>query len=256
LLDWDKWTELSGISKRISDFLFSKILEASRPLAPQILSRLKAKPFEPGFGYEKELADTIHPHVIPSDEPGEQWVTLFLSGSRGMSHEQVRHRFCISQRSTRYVDENESPWIQHPVVTMYTQDTRNNPDGTSNEPYLDVCMDLSRRNCNNVYVETVEKVQKWLIKKGVDKTTARKQARGAARGWLGNALCTELLFSAPINMWAAMLRLRCNPAADAEIRVMYADVLRSLKQSQYASYFEKMSLARSPDGIGEVLVEN
>jgi hypothetical protein len=46
-------------------------------------------------------------------------ITLYLYGSRGFTHEQVRHRFAISQRSTRYVDEDGSPYIMHPLVAAY-----------------------------------------------------------------------------------------------------------------------------------------
>src|ERR1019366_2753607 len=49
----------------------------------------------------------------------QAFCTLWLYGSRGFSHEMVRHRENMSQRSTRYVDEDGSPYIEHPLITKY-----------------------------------------------------------------------------------------------------------------------------------------
>jgi thymidylate synthase ThyX len=87
----------------------------------------------------------------------------------------------------------------------------------------------------------------------VDAFTARKQARGAARGYLGNALFTELIFSASVAQWRRILAQRLNAAADAEIREMAADVLPILKGCRYGSDFADMNTKPSPDGIGVVL---
>jgi thymidylate synthase ThyX len=89
--------------------------------------------------------------------------------------------------------------------------------------------------------------------KGLDKASARKQARGAARGYLGNALATEMLFSAPVSGWKWILSQRANRLADAEIRAVYGRVLPALKASRYGAMFTGLDLVPSPDGMGEVL---
>lgn len=179
----------------------------------------------------------------PSSEECK-WISVFLQGSRGMSHEQVRHgyRTAISQRSTRYVDEDGSPWMHHPLVQAYI----------SHDPlagFPTEAVDAGRK----VYKQLVAELEPWLISRGVDKFTARKQARGAARGYLGNALCTELVFSASVAQWKRMLLQRCTIHADAEIRQLYCQALSELKGSQHGLCFYGWTLVDSPDGLGQVL---
>ncbi len=205
-----------------------------------------------------EIADADHWHnseyrIIGPQCDEQAWVSLYMSGSRGFSHEQVRHGdwTAISQRSTRYVDESESPWVCHPLLDLWF----------SGEETDDACrtrvnaesLELKARG---VYQNVVDGVEPWLISRGVDKGTARKQARGAARGYLGNALQTEMIFSASVAQWKWMLRQRCSVHADAEIRIIYNDVLRELKSCRYAESFAGMELMPSPDGIGCVLAES
>jgi len=172
----------------------------------------------------------------------EQWISLYMSGSRGFSHEQVRHKWrtAVSQRSTRYCDESETPWCEHPLT-------------------LTLADDLMKAGCSFIIKESqqcyrslVYQLQSKLTSRGVDKLTARKQARGAARGYLGNALQTEMIFSASVAQWKRMLRQRLHPAADAEIRLIYADVLRIL-QDETPYDFTEFAVVPSPDGLGVVL---
>lgn len=178
----------------------------------------------------------------------------------GNSHEQVRHGdwTAISQRSTRFVDESESPWVMHPLERAY-RDERYAP--LKEEAQQTMAMDHASGSVSlgkAKYKALVAELEPWLIARGVDKTTARKQARGAARGYLGNALYTELLFSASVTQWKRMLRQRASQFADAEIRQVYASeamcVLGELKKSRYASAFAGWDMSPAPDGIGHVLV--
>jgi len=154
--------------------------------------------------------------VGPRDEE-EHWVSLYMSGSRGWSHEQVRHswRCAVSQRSTRYCDESEAPWIEHPLLRDYMAF---NDDDEVRELAVET-VESSR----HLYRMLVRKLELWQQTTGVDRFTARKQARGAARGWLGNALFTEMIFSASVAQWKRMLKQRNNSAADGEIHEMYRD---------------------------------
>jgi hypothetical protein len=67
-----------------------------------------------------------------------------------------------------------------------------------------------------------------------------------------------MLFSASVRQWLWMLHERASQYADAEIREIYArevaSVFEALLQSQYASDFQHLSVAPSPDGIGEIIV--
>lgn len=178
----------------------------------------------------------------------EKWVSLFLTMSRGCSHEEVRHahRGAISQRSTRFCDETETPWIEHPLLTLARL-----RDGIDHHLIQEAAG--SKLCAQNNYALTVDALQPWLVSRGVDKSTARKQARGAARGLLGNALKTEMVKSASVAQWRRQIKQRLTGAADAEIRVLYARILAVLKTCRYADDFADLHTVDSPDGIGEVL---
>lgn len=186
--------------------------------------------------------------IVEPENDHEKWVTMYLTGSRGLSHELVRHGdfTAISQRSTRYVDESEGMWVAHPLVTDYR----------TRFPDLTVFSDVDDliHNAKSLYDKLVGVLESDLLQKGTNKQTARKQARGAARGYLGNALQTELIFSASVAQWKWMLNQRASVHADAEIRQMFCDCLRELKLSRYGDCFNDWSLTSSPDGIGEIAV--
>ena len=219
-------------------------------LAPAIVPRSA----DTGFGNDTRL---VHNDELVSDQ--QKWVSLFMAGSRGWSHEQVRHgdRTAISQRSTRYVDENSGEWIDHPLIDQFFaagMDTVHRaPNGEATEISLKSYLSNAKSDARRAYIMLVDKLQPWLISKGVDKFTARKQARGAARGYLGNALSTEMIFSASVAQWKLILGQRLNAAADAEIREVSYKALAELKRSAWGKSFESFVTKPSPDGIGHVL---
>lgn len=198
---------------------------------------------------------------VEPDHPSEKWITLYMGGSRGFSHEQVRHgdSTAISQRSTRYVDESTSDWVYHPLIEEFLKsggEERDNLDST-----LKSAMDQSK----GAYDLVVKLLQPWLMDRMPGdanspgrKTAARKQARGAARGFLGNALFTEMMFSASVTQWKWMLHMRASQFADAEIREVFArqqvSVISALKESRFASEFDNHKIVPSEDGIGTVVV--
>lgn len=241
IVEFDQFTE-NDVFVMVGPVLKLALRGAISPYAPQIVQCSK----------ETQHATTVT--VVPPEHPEEKWVSLLLGGSRGMSHEQVRHkwRVAISQRSTRYVDESESPWVEHPLITAFQE---HGPDRdcdrivpSGDDPAAYALSDLAQ----TTYAATVEALQPWLQAR-TDKHTARKQARGAARGYLGNALHTELIFSASVAQWKRMIAMRCSSHADAEIRVLYGHVIRALQTTRWADDFEDLKLVPSPDGIGEVL---
>lgn len=154
----------------------------------------------------------------------------------------------VVHNSTRFVDESESPWIEHPLEQEYAFQT-----GDSS---LKAMGDSVIRASRAYYSKATKTLEGWLISRGADKLTARKQARGAARGKLGNALETQMIFSASVGQWHRMIRMRCHPAADAEIRAVYVQVLEDiLKKSRYADDFKRWKLTPSADGMGHCAVE-
>lgn len=233
--EWGKW---SSETNRGTSFqwLETIIQRFAYELAPQIFPKVSID------------FDNRDAYLVTKDLNEDQaHVSMWMSGSRGWSHEQVRHRFAMSQRSTRYVDESESNYVEHPVLTAFLADPANS---ISNIPDL---INESMKTDRKTYDYIVEVLETYNITKGIGKTDARKQARGTARGYLGNALATEMIFTASISQWKWMFEKRCSKFADAEIRAVYCDVLRELKASRYAHMFNGWELIDSPDGIGQVL---
>lgn len=228
IVDWYKFPP--KLHKQIYEKLYNTFSEVGSRLAPNII---KSPPKNELYPFEL---------IKTPNTDNQKWISLFLSGSRGFSHEQVRHGDFtgISQRSTRFVDESESEWVKHPLIKKYEQETGDIL--SSPEPVAKIC-----------YIDSVNKLQNWLLSKNIDKITCRKQARGAARGYLGNALYTEMIFSANISQWKRMFLQRLNSAADAEIREVFECILHELKKSSYADCFSNFELIDSADGIGKVL---
>ena len=189
--------------------------------------------------------------------PYERWVTLYMVGSRGFSHELVRHGdfTAISQRSTRYVDESGSSYDLHPLIHAYLNDAE---VSEQERMILRSTVINGVRDDGEIYTSIVEALQPWLMarmpRSKWRKHTARKQARGAARGMLGNALRTEVIFSAAVGQWRHMMNMRAADAADAEIRIIFAEALGLLKKSRYAMNFADLSLTAASDGLGMSLV--
>lgn len=197
------------------------------------------------------VKDTTSPvstmKLVEPEYDSEKWISLFMWGSRGFSHEQVRHGdfSAISQRSTRFVDESESEWVDHPLITEFVSD--------ATETAIPTCARECKFHAKQAYQITVQELEAYMIDQGVDALSARKQARGAARGYLGNALETQMIFTANVPQWHRMLQQRCSRFADAEIRMIYNDVLPILQGTKYWDCFKDYELVDSPDKIGKCL---
>jgi thymidylate synthase (FAD) len=195
--------------------------------------------------YHNHIMDVDHGSVTEHAS-----LSYFLSGvSRGLTHELVRHRVgvAISQRSTRYVDENESLWIWHPLMVKYLEECDSGVSGHNQE--FGKGLEARRREAGGAYAEWVNMLQSWLTGKGVDKLTARKQARGAARGLLGNALMTEMVWTCNLRALKTFLGQRAKAAADAEIRVC-ANRLYEEALPYFPTYLGRYQKRPCPDGIG------
>jgi len=230
-VDWDRHNKYfcTSISKRLGSEL-KNIASCVCPMAV----------FDTVYSDEKLL------ELVKPETEEEIWVSFYLMNvSRGLTHELVRHGDWtgISQRSTRYVDEHESNWAWHPLIEMWER------HGGDSSLFKE-----SEALAKKAYGTCLLGLEEFIKSRGADKFTARKQARGASRGVLGNALATELIFSASLSQWKWILRLRASDPADAEIRVAMVEVFNCLKE-KFPDNFKNWSLAKASDGIGEVVVE-
>lgn len=179
--------------------------------------------------------------VTPASDD-EVWASCHIAGvSRGFSHELVRHAdwSAISQRSTRYVDESDSDWVPHPLVARRP----------SLLELFDLLADLGRA----AYDHTAGDVEAELAGDAATRPSARKQARGAARGLLGNALATRLVYSASLRQWKWILAQRGCEAADGEIRVLACRAYELLA-GRWPERFGGWGTAPASDGVGYVLL--
>jgi len=192
--------------------------------------------------YHEHILDVGHGSVL--EHP--QFVFFITGVSRGLTHELVRHRIgvAISQRSTRYCDEADSPWIMHPLIRQYIDAT---DDKEAEYEWKQAVL-----KCQIVYRALVERLQGYLVNKGADKLSARKQARGAARGILGNSLETELVWSANVRALRHIISMRASDAADAEIRAMAMEVFKIIKE-EVPGYFLDYIVNPASDGLGETV---
>jgi thymidylate synthase ThyX len=104
-------------------------------------------------------------------------------------------------------------------------------------------------HCQSLYTNLCTFLQDRLIESGVDKFTARKQARGAARGCLGSCLGTEYVFSASIAEWKHIILSRGNNAADAEIRLIANEIFDYLAP-RHPEIFGNCTKQVAIDGFG------
>ncbi len=227
--DWEKHNKC--FNSETSRWLGNQLKSIAADLCPMAL-----------FDFVKYETLTIQ-RVAPETEE-EIWISFHIREvSRSLTHELVRHGDFtgISMRSSRYVDEHESDWSWHPVINQWAAKGGDISGFKS-------CENM----CKEVYGTAVSGLENFLKSEGVDKFSARKQARGAARGVLGNALSTELIFSASLAQWKWILLLRVSDPAEAEIRVALTDVFVQLKD-RFPKNFENWNLVPAADGIGQVI---
>lgn len=244
VVEWDTWTKRfygPDFRSKTAEAVGRMLRRHGSILAPHIVK------YEGPNDLDERNPEYLTSGIVVPESEHEKWVTMFMSGSRGFSHELVRHGdfTAISQRSTRFVDEAESIWIEHPLIGAFRAAIWPDNPGTRLEGNLE-------GSARGAYSRTVKTLETWLLERGVEKFNARKQARGAARGYLGNALYTELIFSASVHQWKLMLGQRCCGPADAEIREVFSLALPKLQACRYGSCFSNYSLIPSPDGIGQV----
>lgn len=255
-MEFDRWSKI--LADMMPNYPLSQathlgaiIKSAFSPLAP----RMVKEPHPASLAMAKDQLGVIAAEVAEPESDAERWITLYTFGSRGFSHELVRHGDFtgMSQRSTRYCNEGKSPWTLHPLMQMYVREA---PEVES----------LVAREETGAFIDQAKTLYKAWVKRLIPfvqskidpddpyaKTTARKQARGAARGLLGNALETELIFSANVMQWRHIFRMRAAGAADGEIRYAACKALEACKASRYGDRFSDLELVDADDGTGQML---
>ena len=219
LFDWFTMPAVMG------SFFYDVFMHHAILLAPNVFRNCE---WSCGVAAMPFLSDT---KVVTPAYDTEKFITVYGECSRVCSHEWVRHRANISQRSSRYCDESEQPYVTHPLFSMLCADDLAEETHQhwkrSRELYSAVVADLQPKIAGD---------------------SARKQARSAARYYLGNGLGTAMIFTASVWHWRKIFAQRLNPAADAEIRTVMGSLLTDLQESRYAADFTDLSIKSTPTG--------
>ena len=222
--------------------------EQDRGTAMERLIECAGRTCYDSYGRGRNSSD-YHKHILESGHGSvleHAFISFFISGiSRGCSHELVRHRagVAISQRSTRFVDESESEWALHPLLEKELESV------VADSPLEDVIITEDLEDSINEGVNKAKAIYRDIVTYLQGRGVPRKQARGAARGLLGNALSTELIWSANVRAIRNFLEQRANEGADAEIRLL-ANAIYKEAQVHCPSYFSDYEETPCSDGIG------
>lgn len=163
-----------------------------------------------------------------------QWNFIFVSVSRSLTHELIRHRagWAYSQLSQRYVDESDSDFIE--------------PDAIASDPALHALwmqsIDQARGAYDKLVAGLVEKFQHIE-----NATLRRKMARQAARSVLPNATETKIFVTANARALRHFIELRGDEHADVEIRKLAVKILRMM-QIEAPAIFGDYQIRQLPDG--------
>ena len=165
---------------------------------------------------------------------------VFTGVSRSLTHELVRHRagFAYSQRSQRFVDEAESPFVIPPALAQ-------DRDGTEEARAV---LEEALESASSTYEKLVNSLEKTLPREMFDSGWDRRKAiRQAARAVLPNATETKIFVTANVRAWRHFIEMRGAAFADWEIRHLAIKVLECLQQEAPLLYGD-FSVDDLPDG--------
>ncbi len=160
--------------------------------------------------------------------------------SRALTHELVRHRagFAFSQRSQRFVNEGESPFVVPPALSE-------DRPGTEDAREL---MKKALESASTAYKDLVSALYKALPRDVFPAMTDRRKAvRQAARSVLPNATETKIFVTANVRAWRHFIEMRGASFADWEIRKVALMVL-ALLQEEAPLLFGDFTVEELADG--------
>ena len=191
----------------------------------------------------KDIADFINNLLSMGDGSVFEHVNygFVITGvSRSLTHELVRHRagFAYSQRSQRYVDEKDSPFVVPPAI-----DADEGGYDDANKILKDALQSAS-----SGYAELVEALERAIPRDRFPATRDwRKAVRQAARAVLPNATETKIFVTANVRAWRHFIEMRGASFADWEIRNLAIRILEILER-EAPLLFGDFKVEDLPDG--------
>ena len=191
----------------------------------------------------KDIVDFIHNLLEKGDGSVFEHVNygFVITGvSRSLTHELVRHRagFAYSQRSQRFVDESDSPFVLPPALI----EGREGVDEARN------ILEKAVESANESYEQLVDTLEKNLPTNLFPTMwDHRKAVRQAARAVLPNASETKIFVTANVRAWRHFIEMRGAAFADWEIRNLALAVLDVLRRED-PLLFGDFEIQDLPDG--------
>lgn len=172
---------------------------------------------------------------------------LLITGvSRSLTHELIRHRVGVaySQRSQRYVNEEDARYVMPPLIAQ--------------SPEAEKFWRAAMQREHDDYTALVDMLTSELVKTH-PKLSARErriQARQAARSVLPNATETRIVVTANMRALRHICEVRGGIGAEAEIRWFACKLLNVLKK-EAPNVFNDMTVKTLEDGrIGVALTHH
>lgn len=167
---------------------------------------------------------------------------LFYGIDRSVTHELVRHRagFGFSQVSQRYVNGKVLRFVERPEYTS--------------DPLLHDWFQCYIDDANEEYEARAEKLLSLQTDGGNSLLSAeaatdrRKRVNQAARSCLPNEVEAPIVVTANTRAWRHFIEMRCNKAADLQIRALAGKVLICLKEVS-PTIFSDYTVVRGNDGL-------
>jgi flavin-dependent thymidylate synthase len=210
------------------------------------LIEIAARECYDSFGRGRSSED-FHSHLIESGHHNPAYHAYFSFRVSGFSNafirELLRHHVGAtpSQRSTRYVDESESDVVMHPLIADFFARGDRGERG-----YVAEVTAQAVEAARHAYNVIVPRLEAHLVERGVSKTQARKQARGAARMYLPMGLETSLIWTANLYAIRNVIGARGVEGADGEARV-FAKLLFEQVYTQAPVWFDHFRFVFASD---------
>lgn len=175
-----------------------------------------------------------------------------LNVSRVLTHEEVRHRAgtAFSQESMRFVRIDDMPISPPELVPALTKLAPFVSPGASEDDHLSWANSIAdlfwSRFCRIVFLaeEAIKDVTKFLDIEGVP-FTIKKEITTELRRIAPHGIATNIMVTANHRAWRHMLEMRTAPGADREIRQVFDEIGRQLKNG-----FPNMYQDMEPSDIG------
>lgn len=170
----------------------------------------------PNEDNQRRIIESKHGRILE-----HMYIGFHISGiSRALGNELITHKagITVSQESTRYVSMENAGYVLEPyLASIYHREQT----GELRPDSLEGMLLQEHLMIASAAIETYEEQYRRLVElapDGLDKTSARKWARGKARNVLPLGLETSMVVTGNLRAWRHFIEMRSERYAEAEIR--------------------------------------